>query len=299
MRNHRSLLLPAVFFALAAPSLGAAERAAPPAFPPHVLPGTQLRVLPPTAQGRTYQLHIALPGSYQNDTAKRYPVLYVTDGYWDFAKIQALYGDLAFDRVVPEFITVGLGYAGENLDYDKLRHWELSPVPFGEGGPQASGHAADFLATLEQTIIPLVDREYRTDTSYRVLAGSSLGGLFALYSMYTKPDLFQGVIAASPAVVIGNDWLLRYEEEFARSGKALKTRLYLTGAENEWPSFLAAIKRFQAQIAPRKYPGFVSEWRLIDGERHAGTKAECYVRGMRFVFAPLAPESGPLPDRTF
>jgi uncharacterized protein len=289
----RPCLLLGFLSATAATALAAEPTA--PAFPPHVLAGTQLRVLPPTAQGRQYQLHIALPGSYQKETVKRYPVLYVTDGYWDFATIQSSYGNLAYDRVVPEFIIVGLGYAGENLDYDKLRRWELSPVPVGEGA--TSGHAADFLGTLEQTIIPFVDREYRTDTSYRVLAGSSLGGLFALYSMYTKPDLFQGVIAASPAVTVGNDWLLRYEEDFARSGKGLKTRLYLTGAENEWPSFLAAIKRFQAQIAPRKYEGFVSAWRLIDGERHAGTKAESYVRGMRFVFAPRAPESGPSADR--
>ena len=32
---------------------------------------------------------------------------------------------------VPELIIVGLGYAGEDLDYGKLRRWELSPVPFG------------------------------------------------------------------------------------------------------------------------------------------------------------------------
>jgi hypothetical protein len=30
-------------------------------------------------------------------------------------------------------------------------------------------------------------------------------------------------------------------------------------------------------------------FRLIEGERHAGTKAESYNRGVRFAFAPLAP----------
>jgi predicted alpha/beta superfamily hydrolase len=274
----------------------AAAQSPTPQYPPHAIAGSQLRVLPPTAQGRNYQLHVALPESYAKDAARRYPVLYVTDGYWDFATIQTSYANLVYDRVVPELIVVGLGYAGENLEYGNLRRWELSPVPIGEPA-ETSGHAADFLQTIEQTIIPFIDREYRTDTSYRVLAGSSLGGMFTLYTMYTKPELFQGYIAASPAVLLQKDWLFAYEAAFAKSGKPLKARLYMTAAENEWPTFRAGIQRFHGQIGQRKYPGFVYEFRLIDGERHAGTKAESYVRGMRFVFAPLAPETGPSKDR--
>jgi len=260
-------------------------------YPPHVIAGSELRVLPVTGQGRAYQLHVALPGSYAQQPTKRYPVLYVTDAYWDFPTIQTSYANLVYDRVVPECIIVGLGYAGANLDYDSMRRWELTPVPDAKA-PETSGHAAEFLKTIEQTIIPFIDREYRTDPSYRVLAGSSLGGLFTLYTMYTQPDLFQGYIAASPAVRHGNEWLFGYEDAFAKSGQPLKARLYMTGAENEWPSFLASIKRFNHRIARRKHPGFAYQWRLIDGERHAGTKAESYVRGMRFVLAPLAPETG-------
>jgi len=288
--------LTALFAVLLSAPSWAAEPASPP-YPPHVLAGTELRVLPPTPGGRSYQLHVALPASYAKEPDRRYPVLFVTDGYWDFATIQTSIGNLVYDRVVPDFILVGLGYAGEGLDYGDLRRFELSPVPVGD--PATSGHAADFLKTLEQTIIPFVEREYRADPEHRVLAGSSLGGLFTLYAMYTRPELFEGYIAASPAVALQNDWLLGYEEAFAKSGKPLRARLYLTAAENEWPSFRASIERYQKRLEERRYDGFVSKFRLVDGERHAGTKAESYVRGMRFVFAPLAPESGPLPDRTF
>jgi predicted alpha/beta superfamily hydrolase len=111
--------------------------------------------------------------------------------------------------------------------------------------------------------------------------------------MYTRPELFQGYIAASPAVIVHNDWLFDYEAAFAKSGRPIKARLFMTGAENERPDFLDSIKRFDRQISPRKYPGFAYAFRLVDGERHAGTKSESYVRGLRFVFAPLAPESGP------
>ncbi|MFG6468081.1 alpha/beta hydrolase [Roseateles sp. BYS87W] len=263
--------------------------------PPHRLPDTVLRVLPPTAQGRSYQLHVHLPASFASQPQRRYPVLYVTDAYWDFATLVASYGNLVYDRVVPEFIIVGLGYAGDGLDYDALRLWDLSPVRLPNEKAE-SGHANQFLATLEQVVLPLVERDYRADPAQRFLAGSSLGGLFALHAMYAKPGLFQGYIAASPAVVAGGDWIIGQAQAYAATGKPLHARLYVTGAEYEWPGFLAGIQRYQALLPTLKHPGLVFQNRTIDGERHAGTKAESYTRGMRFVFEPLAPETGPSKD---
>ncbi|HWA26505.1 MAG TPA: alpha/beta hydrolase-fold protein [Lacunisphaera sp.] len=262
-----------------------------PAYPPHTIANSQLRVLSVEVPGRKYQLHIGLPGNYQRDVAKRYPVIYVTDGYWDFEKLHVIKGSLNYDKVAPEFIIVGLGYAGENLDYGTLRWRELSPVPFGNN-PDA-GHAADFLNLLEKEIIPLVDRDYRTDPKQRVLAGASLGGLFTLYSMYTKPDLFNGYIAVTPAVMLSNDWLLDYEDKFAKAGGQLKGRLFVSVGENEGVGYMGGILRYNARVTSRKYPGLAYQFRIIDGERHAGMQIESYVRGVRFIFAPLAPEQGP------
>jgi len=264
---------------------------AAPSYPPHIVPNSELRVLPRNAAGRHYQLSIGLPGSYSKETAKHYPVVYVTDGYWDFQKLEAIRGALVFDKVVPEFIIVGLGYAGENLDYGKLCAWELSPVPFGDAAE--SGHAADFLQTIEKEIIPFVEREYRADPSQRVLAGASLGGLFTLYSMYTKPELFNAYIAVTPAVVLGNDWLLGHEEAFVKSGRPLNARLFVSMGENEGAAFLAGILRYNSRVTSRHHPGLTYSFRIIDGERHAGMQLESYTRGLRFVFAPLAPEHGP------
>lgn len=263
-----------------------------PVYPPHAIANSLLRVLPTNADGRSYQLHIHLPASFKKEPGRRYPVLYVTDGYWDFPTVVASYNNMVYDKVLPEFIVVGLGYAGENLDYGQLRGWELSPVPLdGQGG-----HADKFLATLEREIIPFMEREYRADPAHRMLAGSSLGGLFTLYAMYSKPTLFEGYIAASPAVVVGSDWIIGRAKAYAETGKPIKARLYVTGAEYEWPHFLAGIQRYQALLPTLKHPGLVFKNRTIDGERHAGTKAESYARGMRFVFEPLAPETGPSKD---
>jgi predicted alpha/beta superfamily hydrolase len=267
----------------------AAEK--PPSYPPHTIPGSELRVLPVDAAGRHYQLSVGLPASYTKETGRRYPVVYVTDGYWDFEKLDAIRGALVFDKVVPEFIIVGIGYAGENLDYGRLRAWELSPVRLGDD--PGSGHAAEFLATIETTIIPFVEREYRADPAHRVLGGASLGGLFTLYAMYTKPALFSAWVAVTPAVAVNDDWLLGYEQKFAEAGGQLEGRLFASMGENEGPGYLAAILRYNARVASRKYPRLAYQFRIIDGERHAGLQLESYTRGLRFVLAPLAPEQGP------
>jgi hypothetical protein len=51
------------------------------------------------------------------------------------------------------------------------------------------------------------------------------------------------------------------------------------------------------RLAPGRYPKLAYEFRIIDGERHAGNQIESYNRGLRFVFAPQAPEQGPSIDR--
>jgi predicted alpha/beta superfamily hydrolase len=287
-------MLKTVFAALIMAAWAVPAPAALPPAPPYAMPNTEVRMLPVTSAGRHYQLYIGLPQSYAKEPGKRYPVVFVTDGYWDFAKIIMVRDGMVYDKVSPDFIVVGLGYAGDNPDYGNLRLWELSPVRMPNVG-DASGHAADFLQTLKTQIIPFVDANYRTDPSYRVMAGSSLGGLFTLYTMLTAPDLFQAYVAGTPATVAGDDWLFGYEERFAKTPERLEgKRLFMTTGGNEAPAYVGGVLRFNQRLAARHYPGFDFAFRIIEGERHAGGQIEAYSRGLRYAFLPLAPETGPV-----
>ena len=172
---------------------------APAAAPPHVIAHSQMRVLPRSANGRDYQLHVALPPSYDTQPGRRYPVLYICDGYWDFALIAGFHGGLVYDKAAPEIIIVGFGYPGANPDYGALRAYDYTPVPRPDDPKgKATGHAPEFLRVVETEVIPFIEREYRADPAFRVLGGSSLGGLLTLYAMLERPGLFQGYIAPSP-----------------------------------------------------------------------------------------------------
>ncbi|HMF41361.1 MAG TPA: alpha/beta hydrolase-fold protein [Polyangia bacterium] len=292
---HPRLRAPLVVLALApALTAGCRERAAPAAAPERdTIDHSEVHLLPRASNGRDYRVTVAVPDSYATQPDRRYPIVYVVDGYWDFKLMKSIIGGLVYDKFIPEVILVGIGYPGEAPDYGRLRRWDLTPVsdgPAEEATRGPSGHAGEFLEVLERQIIPFVEGRYRVDSSYRVLGGSSYGGLFALYVLFTKPELFAAYIAPSPATPYAGDWLFGHEEAFAKSGKPLAARLYMTGAAAEDPDLLGGIKRFDARLRERAYPGLVYEFRLIDGERHGGTKPESFNRGMRFAFAPRAPE---------
>lgn len=277
MKIPRLVILGAAAVGLAA-AAGATESA--PEFPPYILHNTQLRALPRAANGRDYLLYVALPPDYATDTQRRYPVVYVADGYWDFTLYNGFYGNLIYDQAAPHFIIVGFGYPGAhtNAEYDVLRRPDYAPPP--------DGQADKFLGVVEHEIIPFVERSYRVDPSYRVLSGNSLGGCFSLYAMLARPGLFQAHVAASPAVPKP---LATLEEKFFASGQKLRARLFITGGEKESADFVANMVRFKEHLLSRHYPDLACAWRLLDGEGHTGTKAETYSRGLRFAFVPRVP----------
>lgn len=253
---------------------------------PHVLAGTELVPLPPSASGRRYQLHVSIPASGAREPSHRYPAVYLTDPYWDFPLVYATLGNLFVDQRVPECVIVGLGYPGTGVDYEKERGDDLAPVTVPEHAPAPGreGGAAEFLAALEQQIIPFAERTWPIDPARRILVGSSLGGLFGLYAMIERPGLFAATVAVSPAVMWAGDWLLGHEERFAARGGKLRGRLFLSGAADEGAEFLAAIVRFEERLRERAYPDLVREWRLVPDADHSSTKAEGFTRGLQFAF---------------
>lgn len=233
-----------------------------------------------------YELIVALPYTYAQDTAKRYPVVYFCDGFYDFPLFWMIYADQIYDKTISECILVGFSYKGEHLDYGKLRTRDYTPISSGPG----TGGGPEFLKVVEREFIPFVEKHYRVDPGFRALGGSSLGGLFVLYTMFSRPELFNAYMAVSPAVVGGNGWLFNLEEQFHSQHKALPVSLYMTGAEKEFadqPAFFEGIKFFGEVLKKRDYERFRYQFRVLDGAYHAGSKPEGFSRAMQFIFAPL------------
>ncbi|MBX2814006.1 MAG: prolyl oligopeptidase family serine peptidase [Myxococcales bacterium] len=240
--------------------------------------------------GRDYRLIVGLPPSFHQQPKRQYPVLYILDGQWDFPLINALVGGLVYDKVVPEFVLVGIAYGGTDPNYDHLRREDYTPTRYQPDYVDApfGGDAPKFLNFIENHIIPYIEPRYHVDATQRMIGGSSLGGLFSLYALFERPDLFFGVIAISPAVDWDHRWLFEREKRFHSQHGNLPARLWMSVGDSEWPHFTQANREFFSQFEKSEYGGQEFKIRIIEGERHAGNKPEAYNRGLRFMFQAYA-----------
>ena len=135
----------------------------------------------------TRPLIIYLPPGYETSD-KRYPVLYLLDGNRNaMLHAVAVMTTLRSNNSMPEIIVVGI----DNIDRDR----DMMPLSTKQYQVRNPGAAA-FLGFIGDELIPEVDKKYRTD-GHRVLSGSSLSGLFVLYALLTKPQLFDSYIGRS------------------------------------------------------------------------------------------------------
>ena len=243
------------------------------------LPGTELRHLRSAETGRDYDIQVSPPADYARNPAARYPVLYVLDGQWDFKLMLSVQGGLVYDRFTPQTIIVGITWSGPNPNYDSLRAMDLTPEATRQ--LPGSGAAPRFLTFLKAELIPFVEANYRTDPSRRVLMGSSFGGLFTLYTLFSDPSLFAAYVSASPAVTYANRAAFTQEAAYAAAHKELPARLFVSVGEVE--QLAGPVRQFMDVLRGRNYGRLTLETGVIAGERHAGNKPEAFNRGLRFV----------------
>ena len=205
----------------------------------------------------TRDLRIRLPDEYDAHPDRGYPVLIVLDGEWQLDDADEASKRLRWLDLGEPMIVVGVvnGVVGRSVDF----------VPPGfVNGP---ARADRFLEFLETEAIPAIDRELRT-TSDRVLSGYSLGGLFALYSLVQRPDLFVGTFALSPSLWRGDQAMVADLEEFLEASPSLESYLYTSLGSEESGSMqdgFAALVSVLERSAP---PGLRWESRLVEESNH-------------------------------
>jgi len=139
---------------------------------------------------------IHLPRNYENEATKKYPVMYVLDGTSQDDHTAETLRVLSDAGIAPATIVIGLPNTRGNRERDQTptfmrRNVDDDKSPYGEGDK--------FLAFIEKELIPFIDGKYRT-SGYRMIAGNSRGGLFVLYTLIERPDLFQARFCYSTPV---------------------------------------------------------------------------------------------------
>ena len=208
---------------------------------------------------------VSLPDSYEREPRQRYPVLYVLDGSSQTTPTAESARLMARIGVMPEIIVVGLPSSDENRARDYTPPYMRADAD-QKNGP--AGEAGRFLQFIETELIPYVEQRYRT-TSTRMLAGHSRGGLFVMYSLLERPDLFNARFAYSPALWRDDD---RIVTELARSLRAragTPAFLYLSLGDRENAKMTRAFRKAVAVIRTSAPPSL--RWRadITRGAEHS------------------------------
>ena len=138
------------------------------------------------------ELYVQMPDSYDPDSKRKYPVLYLLDGASLMDAASTVYS-YYWGGFMPEMIIVGISNR-ENRDRDLLES------------------SAGFTNFLEKELIPYIENKYPV-TTYRTLIGHSFGGLFTINTLLNKTDLFDNYLAIDPSLDRNNQELVRLAKD--------------------------------------------------------------------------------------
>lgn len=181
-------------------------------------------------------LHIYVPDSALSEN-RRYPVLYMYDGHNLFSDEEATYGKSwgmkeYLDQAEEELIIVGLECNHEG----NMRLSEFSPYDFEDkqvGWIHGQGKA--LMEWMSQDLRLYINSIYPTlpGREYTGIAGSSMGGLMALYSILAHNDIYSKAAVLSPFLYPIAD---KIYEELDRVKLSMHTKTYISWGSDEFRS---------------------------------------------------------------
>ena len=179
------------------------------------------------------RLHIYLPDSYDY-TQERYPVMYFFDGHNLFYDEDATYGTSwglkgFLDHWNKHMIVVGIecGHEGE----ERLN--EYCPYHVGKGFlSRVQGIGDDTIRWMIDDLKTMIDRDYRTCPFRECtgIAGSSMGGLMALFASIRYNQWFSKAACLSSAI---SPCMSQLDNEFKCCSISPDTRVYLSWGTRE------------------------------------------------------------------
>jgi predicted alpha/beta superfamily hydrolase len=264
------------------------------------IPGTEVRTITAHSNQQEYRISVALPSSYAAHPERSYPTIYLPDAYFYFGMVTELTRVMVLCGEFPETIVVGIGYpmheplAEVTKEVQRLRFRDLTPVrdPANALDEEASGGAPAFLAFIQSELIPVIEREYRSDAAARVLAGHSAGGLFALYALFHQPDLFAGYSIASVGLDYANRVTFDYEAALAEGRTSLPVKLHFGIGDREEPGenpmdtdFYKDFFQLIARLESRKYEGLSLTKHIAENCNHCASTAPTFLAGLQAVLS--------------
>jgi len=225
---------------------------------------------------------VRVPPGYQQSKSL-YPVLYETDAPGHVNETGGIIDFLVTNDRMPPMIVVGIANTDRTRDLTPSR--DDSKNSDGSAANPTSGGSDKFLDFIQTELIPEIEKRYRT-AGYRVFTGHSLGGLFAIHALITRPDLFDAYIAVSPSLQWNNGRTLHEAQQFFKREELKKILFFSLASEGNTPNPMGEnfdqLGKTLAAGAPR---GFKWESARYPDEDHGSTTFRAHYAGLKAVFS--------------
>ena len=165
---------------------------------------------------------IYLPRGYDQNTWKKYPVLYMHDGTNVF-RPGGIYGTWAAETNADSMISLGMMRETIIVATDTSTNRSREYIPPGDDEGAGPGLADQYAHLLIDYVKPMIESTYRTLTNRAdtIVMGSSYGGLVSLY-LGLETNVFGKIGALSSAAVVASNFMGRVD-----SNNTYGARIYL------------------------------------------------------------------------
>ncbi|MDR6722861.1 putative alpha/beta superfamily hydrolase [Paenibacillus amylolyticus] len=262
------------------------------------IPRAEQWIMNPSTEGHAYQIMVYEPA--EEAPASGYPVIYVLDAnavFGTMVEAVRLQGRRPEKTGVIPAIVVGIGYPTEATfsphryaDYTPEATTEYTHQPDGTPLPPQGG-ADRFLQFIEDELKPRIEAQYRINRSRQAIFGHSLGGLFVLHTLLTKPEAFRYYIAGSPSLH-WNQKLMQTEEEafIARlDSDPIQAEVWIGIGEQEKIHPAGNNGRalgLTERLSSVNHPGLTIQFTEFEGENHVSVLPYLISRSLRMACHP-------------
>lgn len=248
------------------------------------------------------EVQVWLPPGYENDTSRRYPVLYLHDGQvmFDAAfagaewQVDETAQQLVTAGTVTPFIVVAVANTRDRMD-------EYTPtaslLPAERTGLREArrmgGGAAKYADYLIRELKPMIDRRYRTlpEAASTATGGSSLAGLLSLWLALHHHEVFGAALVVSPSVWWDDQFVLRDAASVPLPASA-RPRLWLDIGTAEGAEALPVMRNLRDTLTRRGWGADTLRYLEAPGATHDEASWALRVEGMlRFLYAKPGPNN--------
>jgi predicted alpha/beta superfamily hydrolase len=227
--------------------------------------------------GTSYRIYVDAPATASR--AGPWPCVLLMDGDYFFDVAVTVIRELLSAGRIPPVVVVGVGYGAGFGQPGNERGRDYTPT--ASSLEPASGGAGLFLRYLSGTLWPQLAERYPLRPEGRLIAGHSLGALFALYALFQDPPFFTGVLASAPSLWWDERSLLHLARDLRDRRSSLAAHLFLGVGTEDSPSMTGDLTLLEAQLAAHPFAGLKITSDRFPGRDHLTALPDALRAGFR------------------